>query len=122
MTEYKFNVPSRFVLVELPTKTDFGLILINQENKSLEEGWFKVIKVGKDVVEIKEGMEAYIFFHNKPYTFDELTFKSRKEQKEKVERLTALSHLTLPENSKDEDLREFALVPESSCLFYRDYE
>ena len=36
-------------MIEFPTKTDFGLIIMTADNKTAQSGWFKVHKVGRKV-------------------------------------------------------------------------
>lgn len=122
-----FELTGKQVMIEYPTKSSFGLILINDDNKSLSSGWFKVVKTAKDVTQVKQGEEAYVYFHNKPLEVDELILKSRKDQKKQMEKDVAKGSLILPEptalNGLAEDKgREFGIIPENFVVLTRTFE
>lgn len=72
------------VMIEFPTQTNFGLLLMTDGLKTTQSGWFRVVKTGKEVNKEWEGKEAFIYFHNQPIEFDSLVLASRKEQKEQM--------------------------------------
>lgn len=74
------------IMIEFPTKTNFGLMLMHDTLKTTQSGWFKVLKVGRKVISVKEGQEAFIYFYNQPVIFEEVHLASRKEQKEVMEK------------------------------------
>ena len=126
------------ILIEYPTKTSSGIVMIN-DNKTLQSGWFKVIKSGKfdnvqrseeDIVaDVDKGKEVFVYFHHQPIEFEEIIFKSFKEQQQYITKQTATSSIILSDGmgglkeakSTDDDGRVFALVPEHSILFTRDF-
>lgn len=118
------------ILIEFPTKTDGGLILVPSDNSTRMSGWFKIIKVADGCVDkrIQEGKEAFIYFHHDPYRLDELVFRSRKDQLEELNKQEVTSNLVISDalgnlqhaNASKEPEREFALVKEYDVLFFRD--
>lgn len=88
-----FKTLGKRIILELPTQTAGGLIYMT-DDKALDSGWFKVVSVGDtvgidpsfpDKYKIKPGDEVFVYFPNEPLKFDEIVFKSRKEQAKEVE-------------------------------------
>lgn len=118
------------LIIEFPTKSDGGLILVPADNTTKMSGWFKIIKTGEGVVDkrIQAGKEAFIYFHHDPYRLEEIIFHSREDQLNELNKNDATSNLVISDalgNLKDaksmkEPEREFALVKEYDVLFFRD--
>lgn len=123
----KINLTGKNILIAYPTATEWGLVLTHEESKALQSGWFKVVRTSDEVKDIKEGQEAFVFFHNQPYEFDETVLASRANQKKEMEKEKSKtdSKLILPNNpfTKDEDKisRIYAIVPAHSVLITREY-
>lgn len=121
------------IMIEFPTKTDFGLIIMTADNKTAQSGWFKVHKIGRKVQSVKEGQEAYIFFYNQPVIFEGMHLSSRAEQKkvmdeekEKAEKNSSKIIQVKPTwegAPKDEmvDDRLFAVVNAHDVILTRDF-
>jgi co-chaperonin GroES (HSP10) len=130
-----FEITGNNILVEVPTKTKGGLILIS-DKKTLQSGWFEIVKVGKNPnkdkdgniinTEITVGKEAFVYFHHEPYEFDAIVFKSKEDQLNEIENKQALSNIVLSDNlgglataKSTEEERSFILVREHDILFTR---
>lgn len=124
-----FKVTKKRVIIELPTSGMGGLIYIDPETNALDSGWYKVVAVGTEVTDCKAGDEVFVYFPNKPFTFDEIVFKSRKEQVEQIksEKFAESIKVNLG-SSKDNILktapieRKFAEIGEYDVKLVRDWK
>jgi hypothetical protein len=132
-----FEIKRGHVLIEYPTKTDSGFILIKADNSTAQSGWFKVVKSGKrdnaaaldeDIIKEVGTTEAFVYFHHQPYEFDEIVFKSRRDQKAEMEKKEGMEGIVISDglgglknaSELQEPERVFALVREHDILFTRE--
>lgn len=126
----KIKTAGQKVLIEYPTKSESGLILINTENNTAQSGWFKIVAVGKGVSnpDITEGREGFVYFHHKPIELEEIVFKTSKEQAAEMKMQEDVGGIVISDalgglkSAKDfkEPERMFALVGEYDVLFTRE--
>lgn len=121
----KFKLNGKKCIIEVPTETQKGLLIMLNDKEQLKSGWFKLLKRGDQVTDWEEEQEVFIYLNHPPIFLNELIFQD-KETQEKVledleEKTNSVIEVVQSDFVKEEKVfkREFAVIQEYDILFAR---